>query len=177
MDEATKEKLINSLKDVHGYVEIQIPTYLYIILGLILISAISYFLWKRFRKDTVKDGRSKTEIILDELNSLEQETNSEKFYLRYADLMREYFDFRFETNLNDKTTKEIKKVIYQFKEINSNEAKLFTKSLERADLAKFAKKEFKGEEKLQDLYDALQLIKSLETKLSIQVNEEEELKI
>ncbi len=177
MDEATKEKLINSLKDIHGFVEIQIPLWWLITFSVIILIPIIYFIWKKYKKDIVTDTRTKTEIILDEIKSLEQENNTKNFYINYSELTREYFDYRFGLNFVDKTTKEIEKEIYKFEEIATNQAKLFIKSLERADLAKFAKKEFKEEEKLQDLYDAIELIYKIEEKITTKNNEEKELEI
>lgn len=173
MDEATKEKLINSLKDIHGFIEIQIPLSWIITFIVIILIPIIYILLNKFKKKINLDSRTKTEIILDRIKSLEQENNTENFYVNYSEITREYFDYRFELNFVDKTTKEIEKEIYKSPEITTNQAKLFLKSLERADLAKFAKKEFKDEEKLQDLYDAIELIYKIEEKLTKKDKEEE----
>jgi len=50
MTPETREKLINSLKDIHGYSEIAVPEWLLYTLICIFSVAIIYFLYRFFSK-------------------------------------------------------------------------------------------------------------------------------
>lgn len=165
MTPETREKLINSLKDIHGYSEIAIPEWLlYTLIGIFSIALI-YFLYKFFSKKK-KNIPEKLfyESLIEKLQKLELESDNKKFYLNYSELIRLYFDERMNTALIDKTTDEIKSSLYEIKELSSPDARFLIDSLSRADLAKFAKKEFSAEQKLNDLNRAINIIQEQETK-------------
>ena len=104
------------------------------------------------------------ESLIEKLQELELESDNKKFYLNYSELIRLYFDQRMNTALLDKTTDEIKSSLYEIKELSSPDARFLIDSLSRADLAKFAKKEFSTEQKLNDLNKAINIIQEQETK-------------
>ena len=164
MTPETREKLINSLKDIHGYSEIAIPEWLlYTLVGIFSVALI-YFLYKFFSKKKKLAEKPFYESLIEKLQELELESDNKKFYLNYSELIRLYFDQRMNTALLDKTTDEIKSSLYEIKELSSPDARFLIDSLSRADLAKFAKKEFSTEQKLNDLNKAINIIQEQETK-------------
>ena len=164
MTPETREKLINSLKDIHGYSEIAIPEWLlYTLIGIFSV-AIIYFLYRLFSKKKKLAEKPFYESLIEKLQKLELESDNKKFYLNYSELIRLYFDKRMNTALLDKTTDEIKSSLYEIKELSSPDARFLIDSLSRADLAKFAKKEFSAEQKLNDLNKAINILQEQETK-------------
>ena len=164
MTPETREKLINSLKDIHGYSEIAIPEWLlYTLVGIFSVALI-YFLYKFFSKKKKLAEKPFYESLIEKLQELELESDNKKFYLNYSELIRLYFDKRMNTALLDKTTDEIKSSLYEIKELSSPEARFLIDSLSRADLAKFAKKDFSTEQKLHDLNKAINISQEQETK-------------
>ena len=164
MTPETRENLINSLKDIHGYSEIAIPEWLlYTLVGIFSVALI-YFLYKFFSKKKKLAEKPFYESLIEKLQELELESDNKKFYLNYSELIRLYFDQRMNTALLDKTTDEIKSSLYEIKELSSPDARFLIDSLSRADLAKFAKKEFSTEQKLNDLNKAINIIQEQETK-------------
>jgi hypothetical protein len=164
MTPETREKLINSLKDIHGYSEIAIPEWLlYTLIGILTV-AIIYFLYRFFSKKKKLAEKPFYESLIEKLQKLELESDNKKFYLNYSELIRLYFDKRMNSALIDKTTEEIKTSLYKIKELSSPDARFLIDSLSRADLAKFAKKEFSAEQKLNDLNKAINIIQEQETK-------------
>jgi hypothetical protein len=162
MTPETREKLINSLKDIHGYSEIAIPEWLlYTLVGIFSVALI-YFLYKFFSKKKKLTEKPFYESLIEKLQKLELESDNKKFYLNYSELIRLYFDKRMNTALLDKTTDEIKSSLYEIKELSSPDARFLIDSLSRADLAKFAKKEFSAEQKLNDLNKAINIIQEQE---------------
>jgi hypothetical protein len=162
MTPETREKLINSLKDIHGYSEIAVPEWLlYTLIGIFSV-AILYFLYKFFSKKKTLTEKPFYESLIEKLQKLELESDNKKFYLNYSELIRLYFDKRMNTALIDKTTDEIKSSLYEIKELSSPDARFLIDSLSRADLAKFAKKEFSAEQKLNDLNKAINIIQEQE---------------
>lgn len=173
MDELTKEKLINSLKDVHGFVSMQIPIWLIVPLILVIAAVIVYIYLKNKKKDE-SDIRPLNEKIIEKLKELEQVSDSKVFYEKYSELLKSYLDFRFSISILDKTTKEIETVLTKIKNLETSSSHNLIKCLERADLAKFAKKSFSGEDKLEDLSKSLEIIQIIESQFIIETDEEEE---
>jgi len=164
MTPETREKLINSLKDIHGYSEIAVPEWLlYTLIGIFSVTII-YFLYRFFSKKKTLTEKPFYESLIEKLQKLELESDNKKFYLNYSELIRLYFDKRMNTALIDKTTDEIKSSLYEIKELSSPDARFLIDSLSRADLAKFAKKEFSAEQKLNDLNKAINIIQEQEIK-------------
>jgi hypothetical protein len=164
MTPETREKLINSLKDIHGYSEIAVPEWLlYTLIGIFSV-AILYFLYRFFSKKKKLAEKPFCESLIEKLQKLKLESDNKKFYLNYSELIRLYFDKRMNTALLDKTTDEIKSSLYEIKELSSPDARFLIDSLSRADLAKFAKKEFSAEQKLNDLNKAINILQEQETK-------------
>jgi len=163
MSPETKAKLINSLKDIHDYMGITIPDWLIYTIVTLLIIVLLYLIYKKFAKKNIISEKPFFKSLIEKLDKLKFESNDEKFYLIYSEILRLYFDKRSNRGFLDKTTEEIKEDFKAIENLKKADIKFLGESLQRADLAKFAKKEYSAEQKLSDLEKAINLLNEQET--------------
>lgn len=164
MSPETKAKLINSLKDIHDYMGIAVADWLIFILVVCIISFLAYLIYKKLtKKNIIADEKPFFESLIEKLDKLKFESNDKKFYLTYSEMIRLYFNERSDNGFLDKTTEEIKEELRTIENLKTADMKFLGESLQRADLAKFAKKEYSAEQKLSDLEKTISILNEQET--------------
>lgn len=173
MSPETREKLINSLKDIHGFAGIEFPGYLNYILVTILALGAIYFIYRLISKRK-KALKPFYEDLLDKLSKLKLINDNKSFYLSYLELSKTYFNERLKLGLVDKTTEEIKGILAKIEELKIEDSRFIIESFYRADLAKFALKEFSLEKRNEDLARMILIIQELEKKHQEKIKLEKE---
>ena len=173
MSPETREKLINSLKDIHGFSGIEFPSYFnYIFITLLALSLI-YLIYKLINRRK-KSLKTFYENILDKLDKLKLVNDNKGFYLSYSELSKTYLNARLNLALLDKTTEEINSVLDKSEGLEKEDVKFIIESFYRGDLAKFALKEFSLEKRNEDLTRMTQIIQKLEKAYQEKINSEKE---
>jgi len=139
-----------AIKDIAPLVEVPYDwlNLLLIILGVILLAAIVYWLYKRYtgKKEVVEVAkelkRTPHEIALEELEKLRvaglwQQGRVKIYYTELTDILRRYISARWNINAMELTSDEI--LSSGFVRLLGNEKKHLVFILQMADLVKFAK--------------------------------------
>lgn len=152
----------NDLRDIHGFQAVEIPTWFWILIGLIILGIICWLLYKYVFKPKPQIPLSlfeKTTKLLKELNLNE---TSKNFYLNYSEIVRIYLEERLKVALLDKTAEEIKPILTADSRINTQTAMSLAQIFNRADLAKFAKYELSKEQKEDDINQTISVLTGIE---------------
>lgn len=141
---------VDELRDIHGYHGLEIPEWIFWTLGILAAIALGYFIyWKFIRKDKVHVLNSLEKAIKD-LDRLDVNQESKAFYLKYSEIVKRYLTDELDIPAMDKTIEELKPLLKKAKLIRTDQAIWITDSFQRAELAKFAKKELTASEKAND---------------------------
>lgn len=152
----------NDLRDIQGFQVVEIPTWLWILIGLIILGTLCWLLYKYVFKPKPQIPLSLFEKITKQLRGLNFEENSKNFYLNYSEIVRVYLEERLRLAVLDKTAEEIKPILTNDLRINTQAAMSLTQIFTRADLAKFAKYEFSKEQKENDINQTILVLTSIE---------------
>lgn len=152
----------DQLRDIQGFQPIVIPTWLWVILGVIIFSLVVWFLYKYVFKPKPKPELSLFERVLILLKDLNLDIDSKNFYLSYSEIVRIYLEERLNISLLDKTAEEIKPILMSETRINTSGAMSLAQIFARADLAKFARQEFSKATKEDDISHTIQVLTGIE---------------
>jgi hypothetical protein len=162
LSEEQKAELISQLRDIQGFAAIYIPKW--IIFLLIFISSVSLiiFIYYKFIKKTPRRVLTLYEITIEKLKNFDYGLSSKKFYLEYSELIKIYMEQRLQIAVMDKTAEEIKPILLGNTKIATANATTLSQIFARADLAKFARREFNLEERSQDIQLSIMVINNIE---------------
>ena len=162
------EEIKSQLKDIKGFAAIQIPNYLlWVVLGILALIIIAVLVKLYLASKNKESPKSLFEITVESLEKLKLEKSTEQCYLEYSEIVRTYLAQTFVMDLMDKTSQELKSELRKVEEISSPELRFLIDVLERADLAKFAKKEITEEQKVNDIEKSIVLVNNIEKRVQV----------
>jgi len=139
---------VDSLRDVHGPVNFPESFFLWIVaLVLVIAGIILYF---KFKPKNVNiavrpvDTRTPWEIAYTELNRLKntdllEDGHFKEFYSRLSDIIRQYFERRFQIKAPEMTTEEFLWLLDGSRNLSADQRSTLKKFLNSCDIVKFAK--------------------------------------
>lgn len=158
----------DDLRDIHGFMAIQVPTWVWVVLALAALALIVWLLLKYVFKPKPKVPLSVFEETVNQLRALDLNADSKEFYINYSEIVRLYLEKRLHISLLDKTADEIKPLLIVHPKIQTNNAMSLTQIFLKADLAKFAKQELSTLEKESDINQTIQVLTSVEDIVSLE---------
>jgi len=169
----------DTLRDVHGPVDF--PTnYLYLIIILVVILAvIGFFVLHMIKTKPEKvdpgpvDPRMPWEIALDEINELKranliEEGLFKEYYSKLSDIVRRYFERRFQIKAPEMTTEEFLRSLEGSQDLTIDQNDVLKNFLNSCDIVKFAKYVPPVEEAKESITLAQQLIEQTKPVISSQ---------
>lgn len=153
-----KAKLIQSLKDIQGYHGIEIPFWLIVFFSVLIFLILVFWVYIKFFKKEKTNILSNYELSLKKLSELNPDENSRNFYLSYSEIIKNYLEIELERKILDRTTSELRYIFHGSEFLSSPQSLLLIETLERADMAKFAKQDINKEKKLEDLEKAKKIM-------------------
>ncbi len=178
-----QEATPDDLRDIHGFMAIQIPTWVWVVLAVIALALVVWLLYKYVFKAKPKAPLTVFEETVNQLRALDLNADSKDFYINYSEIVRLYLEKRLHISLLDKTADEIKPILIVHPKIQTNNAMSLTQIFLKADLAKFAKQELSKLEKESDINQTIQVLSSVEDVVSLEeqklavIEKQEEAKI
>lgn len=162
LTEEQKAELIKQLRDIKGFVAIQIPQWIVITLIVIVVILLGVLIYYKFIKKRQQRSLTLYEITIEKLKNFDYGSSSKKFYLDYSELVRNYIEQRLQLAVMDKTAEEIKPILISNPKMQTHNAVTLSKIFARADLAKFARKEFDIEVRSEDIELTISILNNIE---------------
>ncbi len=130
------------IRDIKGIIlsPSRLLIYLLIFFAIVVLSLIVLVFIKKFYKKKAEVPVPCHEIAINELENLRFPKNKEEikpFFFSLSDIIRNYFEKRFELNVTDLTLYEIKNRIDKIDKLSISLKKDFLKILEDSDMVKF----------------------------------------
>ncbi len=152
------------LRDIKGFVAIQVPDWVWLSLALLLLGGIIYFAYQYY-SSRPKPVLSIYELTIQELEKLNSQLMSKDFYLLYSEIVRPYLESRLNLELIDKTVAETRELFLASPVLTKAESLSLLEILGRGDLAKFAKQVIDVKIQEEDRKESIIFIQTLEAKL------------
>jgi hypothetical protein len=159
------------LRDIQGYQAIVIPDYVWWILIAIAVLLVCFLIYKFLlskKKEIILTVYEKT---IHDLDALDLKQNSKEFYLEYSDIVRNYLLDRVDLNLFDRTFNELRTLLDKNDVFDMQSKNTLLNIFAKADMAKFAKKDFVASVRLEHLEKTKGILDSIEKKLSGDIEE------
>lgn len=169
-----KQALISQLKDIQGFQAIIIPSWIVYSLALVAITLLTWWLLKTLYKAKEQE-LSELEKLEQALLALDFRLEAKDFYLSYSEQIKVYLSTRLEIEALDKTNTELKPMLMSSEYFSTVQVRTLFDCFERADLAKFARREVSLEERQADIDQALTMLSDIDAKY-IAILEEQEAK-
>lgn len=160
----------DQLRDIKGFYAIEIPLWLWIVLGLLLLAGIAWLVYRYIKNKNPERELTLYELTLKKLDSLDLGLSSKVFYLRYSELIKSYIEKKLELHVMDKTADEMKGILHNEPRLETTQVLSLANIFARADLAKFARQEILKEQRQADLAKAREIISAIESKLALMAN-------
>ena len=135
-----------------------------------------YFIYIKFFKNKKTVTVTPFDIASNALRELDTSLESKEFYLEFVEILKAYLETELDKHLLDKTTEEFKETLKDNEFLTTGQLLNLVKTLDRADLAKFAKQEIPLAEKAEDIETALFTISEVNKKLVQKALLEEQMK-
>jgi hypothetical protein len=161
--ECEDPKAPDDLRDVDGYFPIEVPDWLWWLLGIVILSALGYWIYIRFIKKLPPIELTKYQKVVRDLAALDTNQNSKDYYLALSEISRGYFEEELKVFALDRTVDELMPALRAHELVHTSQSLLIKDILERADLAKFAKAEVNSEEKKRDQSAIISVITEINT--------------
>ena len=161
----------DELRDIQGYQAIVIPDYLWwilIVLAILLVCVVVYKFVLSKKKENILTVYQKTILNLD---ALDLKQNSKEFYLEYSDIVRNYLFDRVDLNLFDRTLNELRTLLDKNDVFDMQSKNTLLNIFAKADMAKFAKRDFAASVRLEHLEKTKEILDGVEKKLSGDIEE------
>lgn len=165
-------KIDEELRDIKGFYAIEIPIWLWIILGLVLAGGLAWLIYRYLKHRNPERELSLYEQTLKNLESLDLGLSSKVFYLRYSELIKNYIERKLELHVMDKTADEMKEVLHAEPKLETTQIVNLANIFARADLAKFARQEISRDQRQADIARACEILSAIEAKLALATNPE-----
>ncbi len=153
----------DDLRDIDGYFPIEVPDWLWWLLGIIILAALGYWIYIRFIKKPPPIELTKYQKVVRDLAALDTNQNSKDYYLALSEISRDYFEAELKVHALDRTVDELMPALRAHELVHTSQSLLIKDILERADLAKFAKAEVSLEEKKRDQAAIISVITEINT--------------
>ncbi len=167
--ECEDPKAPDDLRDIHGFHAIEIPDWIWWLLGLAIAAALGYWIYQRFIKKPPPIVLTKFQQVVRDLAGLDVEMDTKEFYLMLTEITRSYFEEELGVPALDRTIDELMPALKAHESIHTSQALLIKDIFERADLAKFAKAEVGLEDKKRDQSATITLITEINTAREIKL--------
>lgn len=161
--ECEDPKAPDDLRDIDGYFPIEVPDWLWWLLGIIILAALGYWIYIRFIKKPPPIELTKYQKTVRDLAALDTNQNSKDYYLALSEISRDYFEVELKVHALDRTVDELMPALRAHELVHTSQSLLIKDILERADLAKFAKAEVTIEEKKRDQAAIISVITEINT--------------
>lgn len=161
--ECEDPKAPDDLRDIDGYFPIEVPDWLWWLLGVIILAALGYWIYIRFIKKPPPIELTKYQKVVRDLAALDTNQNSKDYYLALSEISRDYFEVELKVHALDRTVDELMPALRAHELVHTSQSLLIKDILERADLAKFAKAEVNSEEKKRDQSAIISVITEINT--------------
>ncbi len=161
--ECEDPKAPDDLRDIDGYFPIEVPDWLWWLLGIIILAALGYWIYIRFIKKPPPIELTKYQKVVRDLAALDTNQNSKDYYLALSEISRDYFEVELKVHALDRTVDELMPALRAHELVHTSQSLLIKDILERADLAKFAKAEVTIEEKKRDQAAIISVITEINT--------------
>ena len=161
--ECEDPKAPDDLRDIDGYFPIEVPDWLWWLLGIIILAALGYWIYIRFIKKPPPIELTKYQKVVRDLAALDTNQNSKDYYLALSEISRDYFEVELKVHALDRTVDELMPALRAHELVHTSQSLLIKDILERADLAKFAKAEVTIEEKKRDQAAIISVITEVNT--------------
>ncbi len=159
----------DDLRDIQGFHAIEVPDWLWWLLGIILLSFLAYWIYNRFFKKPPPEVLTKYQQVVRDLASLDVEMNPKEFYLTLTEISRSYFEEELAVAALDRTIDEFLPSLRAHELVHSSQALLIKDIFERGDLAKFAQAAIGVEDKKRDQSAIISLITEINTAKEIKL--------
>jgi len=159
---------MDELKDIKGFHAIEVPLWVWILLGLIAIGFLARWIYQEIKRRRNKNQLTVFELTIRKLKALNPKTDSKTFYLQYTEIVKSYLEERLQIPVLDKTAEELKDLLIDQPKASTNDALSLAKIFSKADLAKFAKLEMNELSKSEDLSLTQQVLQNIENNISAQ---------
>ncbi|OGX37137.1 MAG: hypothetical protein A3C36_06740 [Omnitrophica WOR_2 bacterium RIFCSPHIGHO2_02_FULL_52_10] len=169
----------DALRDIQGPVSYPADLFLIIIVFALALAAAGIFLYRKLKRALPKslpapiDSRTPWEIAFDELNQLEKEGLVERgmfkeFYSSLSDIIRRYFERRFDVRAPEMTTEEFLWSLEASRDLTAGQKSTLKNFLNSCDIVKFAKHVPHAAEALESFSFARQLVDETKEKQIVQ---------
>ena len=152
----------DELRDIKGFYAIEIPAWMVISLGIILVIALVVFIYFKFFHNKEQKVLTPFEKFKELTNALDPALLSLEFYLTITDAFREYLETRVETSAFDKTSEELERFLFDYEHVTTAQVREFSKVMKRSTLAKFARYEVSREKKSGDKEILIAIVDDIE---------------
>ena len=159
----------DDLRDIHGFHSIEIPDWLWWLLGIAVVAALGYWIYHRFIKKPPPIILTKFQQVIRDLAALDVNSDTKEFYLSLTEITRSYFEAELAVPALDRTIDELMPSLKAHELIHTSQALLIKDIFERADLAKFAKAEVGLEDKKRDQSAIITLLTEINTAREIKL--------
>ena len=167
--DAVPDVTADTFKDIQGPVNYLADLLLVVVSLILALIALGVFVYRKFRHASQKpvpvpvDTRTPWEIALDELNQLEGERLVERgmfkeYYSSLSDIIRRYFERRFDVRAPEMTTEEFLWSLEGSRDLTADQKSTLKSFLNSCDIVKFAKHVPRAAEAQESSHFARQLI-------------------
>ncbi len=153
----------DDLRDIDGFYPVEIPNWLWWLLGLIVLAALSYWVYHRFIKKPPPIVLTKYQKVVRDLAALDINMDSKEYYLLLSEISRSYFQEELGVQALDMTIDELMPSLRAHELVHTSQALLIKDVFERGDLAKFAKADVGLENKKKDQAAIISVITEINT--------------
>jgi|GEM_PF-2274783 len=159
----------DDLRDIQGFHAIEVPDWLWWLLGLLAAAALGYWIYQRFIKKPPPEILTKYQQVVKALAALDPEMDSKEYYLALTEISRSYYEEELAVHALDRTIEELMPELKTHELVQTSQALLIKDIFERADLAKFAKAEITLENKKKDQAAIISVITEINTAKEIKL--------
>jgi hypothetical protein len=160
----------DTLRDVQGPVNFPANYTLFFVLLFLFLAAMGIFIYRRLKSVSVKtqaapvDDRTPWQIAYDDLDTLRtggllEEGRFKEYYSTLSNIIRSYFERRFNVRAPEMTTEEFLWSLEASQELSADQKSTLKKFLNSCDVVKFAKYVPPVQEARDSLLLAEQLVK------------------
>jgi hypothetical protein len=134
--------------------------YTAIALGLVILSLIGWWLWKRAqRPKPVRSARDRTLDALDRIGDQMETLSPYQFSIAVSDILRGYVTEQYQLPVTRQTSVEFLAMLSKSSPFSTEEKSLLQNFLERCDLIKFARYDATPDDSRRLLDEAIQFVK------------------